>query len=45
MTRLVEGVLTIVKGLKPRERKEFVRELISSGILTEDEQDILVIES
>ena len=45
MTKVVEGVLTIVGGLKPRERKEFLRGLVSSGLLSEDEQDVLVIES
>jgi hypothetical protein len=45
MTKVVEGVLTIVKGLKANERKQFLRGLVSSGVLTEDEQDVLVIES
>jgi hypothetical protein len=45
MTRVVEGVLTIVKGLKRQERREFVDGLLSSGVLSEDEQDSLVINS
>ena len=30
---------------EPAERRQFVRELLSSGVLTEDEEDALVIES
>jgi hypothetical protein len=45
MTQIVEGILTIVKGLKPREREQLVRELLESGVLGEDEQDALVIQS
>jgi len=44
MTRVVEGVLTIVKGLRPKERRELVKGLLGAGLLTEDEQDLLVIE-
>ena len=45
MSQVVEGVLTIVRGLKERERREFLTRLVRSEILTKDEQDILVIES
>ncbi|MDO8632212.1 MAG: hypothetical protein Q7R41_17145 [Phycisphaerales bacterium] len=45
MTRLVQGVLTIVGGLNRKDRREFVRGLLDSGLLTEDEQDRLTIES
>ncbi len=45
MTKVVEGVLSIVKGLRPRDRRDFVKGLISAGILTRDEQDAAVIES
>jgi hypothetical protein len=45
MTTVVEGLLTIVKGLKPKERREFLSELLRGGILSEDEQDLLLIES
>jgi hypothetical protein len=45
MNQVVEGVLTIVRGLKKRERREFLTRLVRSEILTKDEQDILVIES
>ncbi len=45
MTRVVEGVLTIVKGMSAKERRQFVQELLSSDILTEDQRDSLVIES
>jgi DNA-binding transcriptional regulator YhcF (GntR family) len=45
MNQVVEGVLTIVRGLKERERREFLTRLVRSEILTKDEQDILVIES
>lgn len=43
MTELVQGVLTIVKGLKPRERGQLIEALLESGVLTHDEQDSLVI--
>lgn len=45
MTRVVEGVLTIVEGLKARERAELLDALLASGVLTEDQQDALVIAS
>ena len=45
MNQIVDGVLTIVQGLKEKERREFLTRLIRSEILTKDEQDILVIES
>ncbi len=45
MTRLVQGVLTIVGGLNRKDRRELVRGLLDSGLLNEDEQDRLTIES
>lgn len=45
MNQIVDGVLSIVSGLRQKERREFLTRLIASGILTQDEQDILVIES
>ena len=45
MTKLVEGVLTIVRGLKKKDRRDLLRGLLDSGILTEDQQDGPVIES
>lgn len=45
MNQIIEGMLTIVSGLKKKERREFLTRLITSGVLSEDEQDILVIES
>lgn len=45
MTRLVEGVLTIVRGLSRKNRRDLVRGLLDSGVLTEDDQDRLLIES
>jgi hypothetical protein len=45
MNQIVNGVLTIVSGLRQKERREFFARLVTSGILTQDEQDILVIES
>ena len=45
MTRLVQGVLTIVGGLNRKDRKELVQGLLDCGLLTEDEQDRLTIES
>ena len=45
VTKVVEGILTIVDGLGSRQRREFFRALLRSGLLTEDEQDVLVIES
>lgn len=45
MTKVVEGVLTIVKGLKREERRQPADGLLSSGVLSEDKQDSLVIES
>ncbi len=43
MTQLVEGMLTIVKGLSARERTELIEALLASGALTPDQQDALVI--
>jgi hypothetical protein len=37
--------MTIVRGLAPRQRREFLKELLGSGLLTEDERDAAVIES
>lgn len=45
MTKLVEGVLTIVHGLSPKDRKQLIRGMLDAGLLTEDEQDSLVIQS
>lgn len=45
MNQIVDGVLTIVRGLKEKDRRGFLARLIMSGILSKDEQDILVIES
>jgi len=45
MSKVVKGVLTIVQGFTRRDRTDFVKGLVSSGLLTKDEQDILVIES
>lgn len=45
MNQIIDGVLTIIGGLKKKERREFLTRLFTSGILTEEEQDILVIES
>jgi hypothetical protein len=43
MTRIVEGVVTIVRGLRPAERRALVQELRREGLLTPDEQDALTI--
>ncbi len=45
MTQVVEGIVTIVQGLSRTARREFMRRLVESGMLSEDEQDLLVIES
>jgi len=45
MTKLVQGVLTIVHGLSSRDRKQLVRGMLEAGLLSEDEQDRIVIES
>ena len=45
MTKMVEGVLTIVDGMGSRQRREFVPALLRSGLLTDDQQDTFVIES
>ncbi len=45
MTKLVQGVLSIVHGLSPRDRKQLVRGMLDAGLLSEDEQDRIVIES
>jgi hypothetical protein len=45
MTKLVQGVLTIVNGLSAKDRKQLVRGMLDAGLLTEDEQDRIVIES
>lgn len=45
MTQVVQGMVTIVKGLKPRERDELIEALLESGLLSEDQQDALVIAS
>jgi len=45
MTKLVQGVLTVVQGLSDKERRQLVRGMFESGLLSEDHQDRLVIES
>ena len=45
MSKVVEGVLTIVDGLKPKERKELIHGLVDSGVLSEDDMDALVVAS
>jgi len=45
MTKLVEGVLTIVRGLKQKDRKDLVQGLLDAGVLSEDDQDRMVLES
>ena len=45
MTKLVQGVLTIVNGLSQKDRKQLVRGLLDAGLLSEDDQDRMVIES
>jgi hypothetical protein len=45
MDQVIEGMLKIIQGLEPRKRRKFFRELLNSGMLSKDEQDILVIES
>ncbi len=45
MTQVVDGIVTIVQGLSRTARREFIRRLVESGMLSEDEQDLLVIES
>jgi len=45
MTKLVEGVLTIVRGLNRKDRKDLVQGLLSAGVLSEDDQDRIVLES
>ena len=45
MDQVIEGVISIIKGLEPKKRRSFFKRLVSSGVLTEDEQDILIIES
>ena len=45
MDQVIDGMLTIIQGLEPRKRREFFQELLNSGMLSRDEQDILVIES
>jgi len=37
--------MTIVRGLTPKQRREFMKDLLGSGLLTEDERDLAVIES
>lgn len=45
MNQIVDGLLAIVASLNAADRKEFVDRLISSGILKEDVEDVLVIAS
>lgn len=45
MTKLVEGVLTIVRGLNRKDRKDLVQGLLSAGVLSDDDQDRMVLES
>lgn len=45
MTKLVQGVLTIVHGLSDKDRKQLVRGMLDAGLLSEDQQDQIVIES
>lgn len=43
MTQVVQGMITIVKGLNSRERNELIDALLDSGALSEDQQDAVVI--
>ena len=45
MTKLVKGVLSVVQSLSQKDRRQFLRGLLDSGLLSEDDQDRLVIES
>jgi len=45
MDQVIEGLVTIIRGLDNKKRRELFKNLASNGILTEDEQDIITIES
>ncbi len=45
MTQVVDGIVTIVAGLEPEQRKGLVDRLISSGVLSETEEDAMIIAS
>lgn len=45
MTKLVQGVLTVVQGLSRRERRDLVQGMFEAGLLSEDEQDRVTIKA
>ena len=45
MSRVVDGIVTIVAGFSADKKREFVERLVSSGALTESCEDALVIAS
>ncbi len=45
MDQVIEGLFTIIRGLDRGKRAQLFKKLIDRGVLSEDEQDILVIES
>ena len=45
MSQVLDGLVTIVAGLKPSEQKGLVDRLISSGVLCQSAEDALLITS
>ena len=45
MDRVIEGLFTVIRGLGPKKRQELFKKLFSEGMLSKDQQDIMVIES
>lgn len=45
MDQVIEGLVTIIRGLEPKKRHELFSTLLTDGILTKDDRDIIVIES
>lgn len=41
---IVDGLTTVILSLKPRERRRLITRLVDSHVLSEDEEDRLLIE-
>ncbi len=45
MDQVIEGLFTVIRGLEPKKRQELFKKLFAQGMLSKDQQDIMVIES
>jgi hypothetical protein len=41
---MLDGITQVIESLKPAQRKKLINRLIASHVLSEDEQDLLLIE-